>query len=185
MKELKTEHKDTLKELAKLEKAAVKARATQNNPSPYHARTGAFFPPSPGGRELEGGGPLYAAKTALQPVLDRLVAIETVLAPYEHIKTDLAAARARYRELTNAFVNELKSRCGAMDDDQKRALVLELFAQDVQAGLDVAVAEKRQELVRFVESLWDKYAVTMKQILVEWDREAEQFNQFLVELRYE
>ena len=44
-----------------------------------------------------------------------------------------------------------------MSDDKKRALVLELFAQDVQAGLDAAVSEKRQELVRFVEGLWDKY----------------------------
>ena len=48
-----------------------------------------------------------------------------------------------------------------MNADQKRALVLELFAQDVQAGLDAAVAEKRQELVRFIEGLWDKYRVTL------------------------
>src|SRR5712692_8782001 len=61
MKELKAEHQDALKELAKLEKAAAKARATKNNPSSYRARTGALFPPSPGGRELEGGGPLYTA----------------------------------------------------------------------------------------------------------------------------
>ena len=46
-----------------------------------------------------------------------------------------------------------------MGDDQKRVLVLELFAQDVQAGLDAAVSEKRQTLTRFLESLWDKYRV--------------------------
>ena len=81
--------------------------------------------------------------------------------PYEQIKEQLAEARARYRTLTDEFVNELKSRCGAMNDDQKRVLVLELFAQDVQAGLDAAVAEKRQELVRCIEGLWDKYRVTL------------------------
>jgi type I restriction enzyme M protein len=48
-----------------------------------------------------------------------------------------------------------------LSDDQKRALVLELFAQDVQGGLDAAVAEKRQELVRFVEGLWDKYRLPL------------------------
>jgi type I restriction enzyme M protein len=100
---------------------------------------------------------LYAAKTALQPVLDQLAALEAALAPYEQVKKDLAAARARYRTLTDEFVNELKLRCTGMSDEEKRALVLELFAQDVQAGLDAAVAEKRQELVRFVEGLWDKY----------------------------
>ena len=44
-----------------------------------------------------------------------------------------------------------------MSEGEKCALVLELFAQDVQVGLDAAVAEKRQELVRFVEGQWDKY----------------------------
>ncbi len=48
-----------------------------------------------------------------------------------------------------------------MTDDEKRALVVELFAQDVQTGLDAAVNEKRQMLVRFVEALWDKYWVTL------------------------
>jgi hypothetical protein len=46
-----------------------------------------------------------------------------------------------------------------MSEDEKRALVLELFAQDVQAGLDTAVNERRQGLMLFVEELWDKYRV--------------------------
>ncbi|HEV8713130.1 MAG TPA: hypothetical protein VGX03_09905, partial [Candidatus Binatia bacterium] len=184
MKELRAEHKDALKELAKLEKAAAKARATKNNPSSHHAKTGALFPPSPGGRELERGGPLYTAKTALQPVLDRLAAIEAELAPYEQIKTDLAAARARYRELTNAFVDELKSRCGATSDDEKRALVLELFAQDVQVGLDAAVAEKRQELVRFVEGMWDKYRSSLEALTHQRNDVSSRLTDFLKGLRY-
>jgi type I restriction enzyme M protein len=93
-----------------------------------------------------------------------LAALEAALKPYEEIKKQLAEARARYRTLTDEFVSELKSRCGAMNDDQKRALVLELLAQDVQAGLDAAMAEKRQELVRFIEGLWDKYRVTLAEL---------------------
>ena len=83
------------------------------------------------------------------------------MAPYEAIKKRLAEARARYRELTAAFVDVLKACCDELRDDEKRALVLELFAQNVQAGLDAAVNEKRQELVRFVEGVWDKYRVTL------------------------
>ena len=105
-----------------------------------------------------------ALKKKLQPVLDQLAALEAVLAPYEQIKKDLAAARAPYRELTDAFVEELKTRCGAMSDADKRVLVLELFAQDVQAGLDAAVAEKRRALLRFVEGLWDKYCVSLTEL---------------------
>lgn len=103
-------------------------------------------------------------EASCQPERDRIVAIEAELKPYEEIKQQLAEARARYRTLTDKFVNELKSRCGAMNDNQKRALVLELFAQDVQTGLDAAVAEKRQELVHFIEGLWDKYRVTLNSL---------------------
>jgi len=106
-------------------------------------------------------GRIAGIEASCQPDRDRIVAIEAELQPYEAIKEKLAEARARYRTLTAEFVNELKSRCDAMNDDQKRALVLELFAQDVQAGLDAAVAEKRQEFVRFIEGLWDKYRVTL------------------------
>jgi type I restriction enzyme M protein len=162
-RELKAEHKDALKELAKLEKAAAKTRTKKDNSAPL-PENGCLFPPSPGGRELEGGGPLCTAKTALQPALDRLAAIEAELAPYEQIKADLAEARARYRKLTDAFVGELKNRCGGFSKDEKRILVLELFAQDVQTGLDAAVSEKRQELVRFVENLWEKYRETLSDI---------------------
>ena len=36
-------------------------------------------------------------------------------------------------------------------------MVLELFAQVVRTALDAAMAEKRQELVAFVERLWGKH----------------------------
>ena len=144
-RELKAEHKEALKELKKLEKAATKT-------------------PSTSGRGAGARGNALAKARASLPVLDQLAQIEAALVPYEQIKTDLAAARARYRELTNAFVDELKARCGVKSDDDKRALVLELFAQDVQSGLDAAVSEKRQELVRFTEGLWDKYRVTLTEL---------------------
>ena len=70
-------------------------------------------------------------------------------------KTQVAMTPASL--LTDAFVFELKNRCAFMGDDKKRALVLELLAQDVQTGLDAAVAEKRQQQMRFVEAMWDKY----------------------------
>ena len=79
---------------------------------------------------------MQTAKASLQPALDQIAALEATLAPYEEIKRDLAVARARFRNLTDAFVSELKNRCGFMGDDKKRVLVLERFAQDVQDGLD-------------------------------------------------
>jgi type I restriction enzyme M protein len=140
-RELKAEHRDALRELTRLERAAARTRATNAD------------------RQAAA-----EAKATLQPVFDRLASIEAELAPYVCIKSQLAEARARYRELTDAFVDELKARCTIMNEDEKRILVLELFAQDVQGSLDAAVNEKWQGLVRYVEGLWDKYCVTLEEL---------------------
>ena len=138
VKELKAECKDAIKELAKLDKAAAKKKTTEAD----H-------------RAAE------VARRELQPYFDQMAALESELAPYEQIKADLAAARATFRALTNAFVGELKNRCAAMGEDEKQALVLELFAQDLQTGLESAVRDKQQEMIRFTENLWDKYQVSL------------------------
>jgi hypothetical protein len=51
-----------------------------------------------------------------------------------------------------------------LSEDEKSALVLELLAQDVQAGLDAAVSEKSRECIDFLTNLWDKYRVPLSQV---------------------
>ena len=160
-RELKVEHKDALKELAKRDKAAAKPRATDAD---RRAAT--------------------ESRAALQPVFDALARIEVTLAPYEQTKTDLAAARARYRELTNAFVDELKSRCAALSDAEKQSLVLDLFAQDIQTALNAAVGEKRQVLVMWVEALWEKYRRPLTDLRNDRTALEDRLGYYLRELRY-
>jgi type I restriction enzyme M protein len=71
-----------------------------------------------------------------------------------------------------------------LSEDEKRALVLELFAQDVQTGLDAALNEKRQELVRFAEGLWDKYRVTLTELRIKRNDVEQILGRFLEQLRY-
>jgi type I restriction enzyme M protein len=137
-KELRAKHKNALKELKKVETATANARANAIEKKA-----------------------LTESRTALASVEDELTAIEQELAPYEKIKSELSDARARYRDMMNCFIEELKARSGALREDQKHALVLDLFARDVQSALGAALAQKRQALVRFSEGLWDKYRVTL------------------------
>jgi type I restriction enzyme M protein len=138
VRELKAEFKDALKSYKALEKAAAKKKATETDQE--NAAT---------------------AGLELQPYFDQLGALETDLAPYEQIKVDLTVARATFRTLTNAFVDELKRRCAALSNEDKQDLVLELFAHDLHTGLDIGVRDKQRELVQFVENLWDKYHLSL------------------------
>jgi len=140
-REVVAEHRDALKELKKLERAAAKARASDAD------------------RQS-----LAEAQARLRPVLDQLAVIEEALAPYEKLKEQLTAARDHYRKLVANFLDELKIRCEVKSQSEKQALVLILMAQDVQAGLDAAVAARRQNLARFVENLWDKYRVMLDEL---------------------
>lgn len=141
VRELKAEFKEAMQSLKVLEKAAAKKKATEAD------------------REKAA-----SARRELQPYFDQLGALEADLAPYEKIKADLTLARATFRALTSAFVDELKRRCAALSNEEKQALVLELFAQDLHTGLDSGVRDKQQELVWFAESLWDKYRVSLETI---------------------
>jgi type I restriction enzyme M protein len=161
IRELKSENRDALKELAKAEKAAARLKATE-----VHRRAAC------------------AAKEEMKPMLDQIAALEAALAPYEQIKRNLAAARARFRKLTNEFVDELKNRCGFMGDDKKRAFVLELLAQDVQAGLDDAFSEKRQVVAQFIEAAWDKYRVKLVELRSERNEVEQRLSVFLEQLNY-
>jgi len=158
IKELKAENKDALKELSKLEKATAKLRATADDKRlAEHARI------------------------ALLPMLAKLTELETALVPYEKIKAELASARAQYRRLTGAFVEELKVHCDILNDVQKKNLVLELFAHDVEVGLVASVREKRHEATMVIEGLWDKYRVTLGTIK-NLRREAESVLKSLLEV---
>jgi hypothetical protein len=75
IRELKAEHKDALREFAKLEQAAAKKKAT-----------------------AEDRKAAKQARAAAAPVVDQLAALEAELVPYEQIKADLTAARGRYRQ---------------------------------------------------------------------------------------
>jgi len=161
IKELKAENRETLKELAGLEKLAARKNAA---PADHKAAD--------------------KARAALKPYYEGLAVLEKELEPYERIKTDLAAARAVYRELMERFVFELKLRCNAMVEPEKQDLVLDLLALDLQAGLDSAFVAKRQLLVKFMESLWDKYRVPLETLKREREAVSEKLDSLLAGLGY-
>jgi len=158
---LKAENRDALRELGKLQTAASRVRATAAD------------------REA-----LAEATVRLQPVLDELAELEAALAPHEQMKTDLSAARARYRELVGSFLVELRLRCGGMPVEEQQALVLRLLAEDAEAGLLAAVAGRRQELVEVVENLWDKYRVTLDDLGIVRREAVARLDDYLTALGY-
>lgn len=100
-------------------------------------------------------------KIQLASVLDQIAALQAELDAYETIKTDLAAARSRYRELLNQFLETLTQRCNDMSEVQTATMVLRLLEERVQQALDGALMRKKRALLECIERLWDKYRITL------------------------
>ena len=158
-RELRAEYKASFAELKRLE-AAVKKTTTQRARSTA-AHSSAEF------RLGERDDPdrrLEQARATLAPVFARLAAIAEAMEPYEAIKADLAEARKRYRVLLKDFLDVLKATCNAMGADEKRELVLELFAQDVRAGIDIEIHKQRASMTELIERIWEKYRHAIKDL---------------------
>src|SRR5450755_2914761 len=70
-------------------------------------------------------------------------------------------------------------------EEQAKGLILERFQRLLTERFDGYLRQYQRAFIAAVENLWQKYAVTTKQILAERDREAGQLNAFLKELGYD
>jgi type I restriction enzyme M protein len=161
IKELKAEHRDDLKELAKRERAGEKNSATETDKRA-----------------------LAEWQVRVKPMLDEMGRLKEALAPYEKIKEQLAEAKARYRTLVNAFIEELRKRCAGKTEDEKQALVMDLLAEDLRAALDAVFVSLQKHLAGKVTNLWDKYRVTMQDLRAERDVAEERLKKALGGLGY-
>jgi type I restriction enzyme M protein len=72
-----------------------------------------------------------------------------------------------------------------IEADDARRLILARLQRTLHDGYDAYLRRHRRDFVAAVENLWDKYAVTARDILAERDRAAAELAGFLAELGYE
>ncbi len=103
------------------------------------------------------------------------------LETHSALETELKTLRANMRQ-AEAKKDELVAAARAkITEAEAKELILARFRRVLGDWFD----EYQRGLIAAVENLWDKYAVTTKQILADRDRQATQRNKFLKELGYE
>ena len=101
------------------------------------------------------------------------------------MEQELKTLKAHLREVEKKRDDLVAAARAKISNDEARQLILERFKRLLTEQFDEYLRQNQRGLIAAIENLWQKYAVTMKQILAERDREAEQLDQFLVELGYE
>ncbi|OMH39414.1 class I SAM-dependent DNA methyltransferase [Motiliproteus sp. MSK22-1] len=131
---------------------------------------------------------LYKA-AALEIQIDRLTAsiatIETKLAQHTALEKELKELKAGLKEAEkkkDKLVEAARSQISNLD---AKALIEARFKQELEGDYAAYIRAITSALVKAVENLHNKYAVTVKEIVAEREREAELLSGFMAELGYE
>ncbi|MEI8372806.1 MAG: N-6 DNA methylase [Planctomycetota bacterium] len=116
---------------------------------------------------------------------ERIEAIDNQLARHTTLDNELKQLKANIREVERKKDDMLAAARAKISEEEAKELILGRFKRLLIEGFDGYLRQYERLFVAAVENLWQKYAVTTKQILAERDHEAGQLNQFLKELGYE
>jgi type I restriction enzyme M protein len=119
---------------------------------------------------------------ALQNDMDE---IDNKLAAHTALEKELKTLKAGIREAEKKKDQLIESARAKISEDEAKQLILQRFKQALDQEYSTYIRAYLQGLTKAVENLWDKYAVTLKEILAERDQVAEELDGFLRELGYE
>ncbi len=96
----------------------------------------------------------------------------------KELKTGIREAEKRKEEL----VEQARAK---ITETEAKELILQRFRNELDNEYRAYIRAYLQGLTNVIENLWDKYAVTMKEILTERDQVAAELDRFLMELGYD
>ncbi len=101
------------------------------------------------------------------------------------MRRERRAVRQERRELEADFLVRLDEARAGVDDEQARDLVLSIERERLAEELARYATAKRQALVAALETLWDKYHVSLRELEAERDTAAARLAGFVEELGYD
>ena len=125
------------------------------------------------------------ARAEAERLIEAITAREERLAAHQALADELRRLKAEERSAErqrDELVAQARAKIGA---DDARRLILARLLRTLHDGYDAYLRRHRRDFVAAVENLWDKYAVTARDILRERDRAAAELAEFLAELGYE
>ena len=115
----------------------------------------------------------------------RIQEIDEQLARHTALENEPKKLKANIREVEKQKDEMIAAARAKITEEEAKRLILERFQRLLTEQFDSYLRQYQRAFIAAVENLWQKYAVTMKQILAERDQAAAHLNQFMKELGYE
>ena len=116
---------------------------------------------------------------------ERIQEIDQQLERHAALDAKLKKLKANIREVEKQKDEMIAAARAKITEDEAKTLILERFRKLLTEQFDGYLRQYQRSFIAALENLWQKYAVTIKQILADRDREAAQLDAFLKELGYE
>lgn len=111
--------------------------------------------------------------------------IDTKLEQHTDIEKELKELKAGIKEAEKKKEELINAAREKIAPEEAKALIEARFKKQMVASYAHYIRQLVKQLIRAVENLYNKYAITVKDILTERDLQASLLNEFLVELGYE
>ena len=108
--------------------------------------------------------------------------VDERLKGHAELERGLKDLKAGIRKVENKMDELVAQAREKITEEEAKKLILQRFHKELLATYDDYLRQYLRGFIAAVDTLWDKYAVTLNDILSDRDREAEQLNEFLVEL---
>jgi type I restriction enzyme M protein len=118
-------------------------------------------------------------------LIEAIAARDARLEAHERMKDEFRRLKGEERQAERQRDELVALARAAIGAEDARRLILARLLRTLHDGYDAYLRRHRRDLVAAVENLWDKYAVTARDILRERDRAAAELTGFLAELGYE
>ncbi|WP_027722123.1 HsdM family class I SAM-dependent methyltransferase [Maridesulfovibrio zosterae] len=111
--------------------------------------------------------------------------IDLKLKNHADLEKELKDLKSGIRVVENQMDELVAKAREKISEDEAKELILERFHDELISRYDEYLRQHLRGFIAKVDNLWDKYAVTLNDILAERDREADVLSGYLGELGYE
>ncbi len=125
------------------------------------------------------------ARAEAERLIEAIAARDARLEAHQRLNDELRMRKAEERQAERQRDELVAQARAAIEADDARRLILARLLRTLHDGYDAYLRRHRRDLVAAVENLWDKHAVTARDILREQDQAAAELETFLKELGYE
>lgn len=97
---------------------------------------------------------------------------------------ELKKLNKELKQKQQTLEESVKQKRETLPEEEAKELLLEKFKETLKQGLEKYINAEKKDLIKVFEKLWDKYKISLKELLTERDQEVKKLNNFLKQLGY-